>query len=143
MTFNPQDLKDAKIKTVTLDIERPITFDFNALAELQKIYDNPFEALASMEGMDLLAFRAVMWAALTAGEMAITEKDYTDLTVAKVGRLITPLLAQEGKMLDMVESIMVEAKQFFPDIEEKEEEKKPVKATTSKKTTTKAKAKTE
>ena len=142
MAFNPKDLKDAKIQTVQLDVERPITFDFNALAELQEIYDDPFEALARVEGMDLKAIRAIVYAALHAGALAVGQQEHEALTIGEVGRFMSLLMANRDELGRVLDVIMSEANKFFPDVEEAEEKKPkkaaPKKATAAKKTTTKA-----
>lgn len=82
------NLKDIKIKTITLNLdkERRLKFDLNAFAELQDKYGGLNQALDSLQkaldptNIDIKALRYLLWLGLINEDEALTER--------QVGKLI-------------------------------------------------------
>lgn len=119
-----KNLKQAKIHKVQFDKERPLTFDFNALCELQELgYENPYVAVAGFEQMNLKSLKDLMYASLLAGQLAEDEDVEFDLSVAKVGRVLGQLINfNNAEFVKISEILGKSVADFFPE-PVKEEEK--------------------
>jgi hypothetical protein len=117
------EMKQAKIFKVKLDKDRPMTFDFNALCELQERYIDPFVAVAGLATGDVTVLRALVHASLVAGQMAVDESEEMDLTFGQVGRLLGNYLANDREAYEkMVVTLLEGVSLFLPKQAEKEEE---------------------
>ena len=127
-------LKETKVYDVTFDRVRPMTFDFNALLELQEFYPDPLQAMALLDKMNLKAMRAIIYSALKAGAEARGEE--FDLTLGQVGSYLTGMFANEEEFAKMFEIIGEASEVFFPETnkETKADTAKNVKAPAVKKT---------
>lgn len=69
-------LNAVKIKKVPimLDKERTLYFDFNSFIELEEIYGSVEEAFKAMQGQNLKAIRALIWAGLIHEDPTITQR---------------------------------------------------------------------
>lgn len=112
-----KDLKDAQIHQLELDVERPFTFDFNTLAELQELgYPDPYFAVAGLNSMELKAIRALVYAGLVSGLAATDDKAQLDLSVNKVGQILGQLMNQQPAVWREVFTILGKAiGDFFPE----------------------------
>lgn len=132
-----KDLKDAKIEKINFGGKiRPITFDFNALCELQEEYIDPFVAIYGISTGDTKCLRALLYASLVAGQLATDESVEFDLTKAQVGRHLGQILANDTEMYEKIFTIILEGVTlFFPEKknDEKENDEKETKKTKGKK----------
>lgn len=119
-----KDLKQAKVIMVKIDKERPLTFDFNALCELQDSFIDPFIAVGGLATGDVKCMRALLHASLVAGQMAKDESVEFDLTMAQVGRFLGQIMSSDKELYDEIfKAILEGVALFFPEKEEKEEGK--------------------
>lgn len=118
-----KDLKQAKLHKVEFDKVRPLTFDFNALCELQELgYENPYYAIAGFERMHLKSLKDLVYAALVAGQLAEDEDVEFDLSINKVGRILGQLINFENpKFVKISETLGMAVVDFFPEPEVKED----------------------
>jgi len=108
------NLTDIRPKTVkiTLDKERSLLYDFNALAALEEEYGDIEKALDALARGSVKAIRAVLWAGLL-------HEDET-LTVKQVGKMLMP--ADIGRVGDAINEALRYA---FPLAEGKNVENPP------------------
>jgi hypothetical protein len=116
-----KDLKQAKVYKVQLDVERPLTFDFNALCELQEFYADPFQAVAGLEAMNFKAMRALLYSTLVAGALIEDENAEFDLTINKVGVILGQLMQDEESFGKVFEKVAEAITDFFPEPEVEQE----------------------
>ena len=110
-----KDLKQAKIIQVQLDKERPLTFDFNALCELQESFIDPFIAVAGISTGDVKCLRSLLHASLVAGQLATDESVEFDLTINQVGRLLGQVMATDNEKYEEIFTVILEGVSlFFP-----------------------------
>jgi hypothetical protein len=114
--INAKALKQATLHMIDFDKKRPFTFDFNALAELQEFYDDPLQAMAQLDKMNLKAMRAIVFSGLVAGAMA-QGKEF-ELNPGQVGSFMTGLFSDEERFASLFEIIGEASKAFFPDTED-------------------------
>lgn len=121
-----KDFKQAKVYKVEFDKIRPLTFDFNTLAELQDLgYVDPYLAIAGLESYNLKAMKALFYAGLLSGQMAEDEDIDLDIKRAKVGQMLGHYMNFDNEHFQSLFKIMGEAiKDFFPEPEAKKESKK-------------------
>lgn len=120
-----KDLKQAKIAKIKLDKIRPLTFDFNALCELQDDFIDPFVAVAGISTGDVKCLRSLLHASLIAGQLATDETVEFDLTVAQVGRLLGQVMATDNKTYEEIFTVILEGVTlFFPEKTKKTDETK-------------------
>lgn len=118
-----KELKQAKVYKVELDRERTLTFDFNALCELQDFYFDPFQAITGLQTMDVQAMRAILYAMLVAGQAVEDEEVEFDLTLKQVGRLLGSIMMQDNEAMGELMKVITEAiESFFPEQKEVVEE---------------------
>lgn len=116
------DLKQAPINFIELDKERPLTFDFNALCILQdEGYSDPFVAVSGITNGDVQSVRALLYASLVAGQLAMNEDEPFELSLNKVGRLLGIAMQNEDLYGEILETILLGVGSFFPKKEDKEE----------------------
>lgn len=98
-------------------VVRPLTFDFNALGELQELgYDNPYVALEGLQNMRLKAIKALVYSGLVAGQLAMDEDTPLELSVHRVGQILGSLMTHEKETFNKIFEVIGEAiKDFFPD----------------------------
>jgi hypothetical protein len=113
--INAKALKQATLHMIDFDTKRPFTFDFNALAELQEFYEDPLQAMAQLDKMNLKAMRAIVFSGLVAGSMAKGQE--FELTPGQVGSYMTGLFADEERFGSLFEIIGEASKAFFPETE--------------------------
>lgn len=118
-----KDLKQAKVHKIQFDKTRPLTFDFNALCELQELgYENPYVAVAGFEQMNLKSLKDLMYASLVAGQLAEYEDVEFDLSNAKVGRILGQLINfNNAEFVKISEILGTAIADFFPEPVKKEE----------------------
>ncbi|MGG1916050.1 hypothetical protein ABFY54_29035 [Priestia megaterium] len=119
-----KELKQAPVFQVELDKVRPLTFDFNALCELQEFYFDPFQAVAGLDAMNFKAMRAILYSSLVAGQMAEDETVLFDLSVNQVGQILGSLMTDQEAFAAIFEKLAEAVQAFFPEPEEDEDEVK-------------------
>lgn len=118
-----KDLKNIRIPLILCGRTFDIAFDFNAMAELEDIYEGGFDrAMKSMaEGKRTLkTIRALVYSAI--------KPRYPKITLVEVGELLTEALQNEEKMQYVSETIqkaMTLAMPLDEQIEAIEGEQKP------------------
>lgn len=112
-----KDLKQAKVYKVELDKVRPLTFDFNALCELQEFYPDPFQAVAGLENMNFKAMRALLYSTLVAGALIEDENEELDLSLYEVGNILGQLMQDEESFGKVFEKVAESVTDFFPEPE--------------------------
>lgn len=118
-----KDLKQAQVIKVELDKVRPLTFDFNALCELQDSFIDPFVAVAGMATGDMKCMRALLHASLVAGQASEDEDKEMELSINQVGKLLGNLLINDQKTYEQIFEVILEGVSlFFPEQEKKEED---------------------
>lgn len=123
---NGKDLKQAEVTLVSFGGKmRPLTFDFNALCELQEDFIDPFVAVAGLSTGDVKCMRSLLYASLVAGQMAKDETVEFDMTRGQVGRSLGLLLINDNDRYEKIfKHILEGVKLFFPDPEDKDEDEK-------------------
>lgn len=128
-----KEMKQAKLHYVAIEFnekgeairKRPLTFDFNALCELSDLFVDPIIAVTGIMSGDPKVIRSVLYASLVAGQLAVDENVEFDLSIAKVGNLIGPLVTQfHTEYEDIMTKILEGVTMFFPDKEEPAEAEK-------------------
>jgi hypothetical protein len=121
-----KDLKQAKIEKIEFGGKiRPLTFDFNALCELQEDYIDPFVAISGVASGDVKNLRSLLYASLVAGQLATDENEEFDMTKAQVGRHLGMVMSNDPKLYEKIFTVILEGVAlFFPDKKEKEEKDK-------------------
>ncbi|WP_371017380.1 hypothetical protein [Pseudalkalibacillus sp. JSM 102089] len=119
-----KDLKQAKVLRIELDRERPMTFDFNAMCELQELgYHDPQWAFRELQMENLTAMKSVLYASLVAGQLTEDEDASLDLTVHKVGSILGKIMTSDKDHFTSIFSNLGEViRDFFPS--ESEEQNK-------------------
>lgn len=120
-----KDLKQAKLIYVNIGdgVERPLTFDFNALCELQDQFIDPFVAVAGISAGDVTCLRALLHSCLVAGQLAVDESVEMDLTLAQVGRYLGMIMPQQELYEEIYGAILEGVALFFPDKQKETPEK--------------------
>ena len=120
--MNGKDLKEAKIEKINFGGKiRPLTFDFNALCELQEEYIDPFVAIYGISTGDTKCLRSLLYASLVAGQLATDESVEFDMTKAQVGRYLGQILANDTEMYEKIFTAILEGVTlFFPEAKKDE-----------------------
>lgn len=117
------DLKEARIEKINFGGKlRPLTFDFNALCELQEDFIDPFVAIFGISTGDVKSLRALLYASLVAGQLAEDESVEFDMTKAQVGRHLGLIMSNDMKLYEEIFTVILEGVTlFFPDTKKNEE----------------------
>ncbi|WP_101844213.1 hypothetical protein [Halobacillus sp. Marseille-P3879] len=119
-----KDFKQAKLVNIELDKERPLTFDFNALCELQDHYIDPFVAVNGMATGDVKCLRALLYASLLAGHLVEKENEEFDLTLNQVGRYLGQIMAADKKYYEEIFEVIIDGiTLFFPQLKQEDNSK--------------------
>lgn len=120
--------------TITLDVERTIRFNVNAMAEIERIFDAPIQVLFKADKVGFGFIRDLAWVGLKYGKMKFnpkmgrTREDQMEF----VGDLIQEHWLEKDKSLDTLMEILMEAfkesgllpKEAFEDEESAEDPQK-------------------
>lgn len=121
-----KNLKQANIKTVEFEAltkaqveagkkakKYPVSFDFNAMCELQETYEDPFEAFEGLDNMNLKAIGALIHASLKAGAEA-QEKSF-NLSRTDVGNtLMKIMMIDQAAFQTVLEAVTEAIAEFLP-----------------------------
>lgn len=83
----PQEVLDG-IRRITLDHERVLRMDFNALAKAEELCNKNFLSADTWRDLKATDIRALTWACLV--------DDDSSLTIDQVGKLLTPKKSSEA-----------------------------------------------
>lgn len=128
-------LKQAPVMRLQLDKERLYTFDFNTMAELQQLSDNPYALIAGLYTGEPKYIRQILYAGLLSGEATQDDGFETELTQSKVGNMLGTIIygRQPEKEKVLLDNIYKSIELFFP-IPDKKEDKKEKRPETKKDT---------
>lgn len=119
-----KDMKDAKIHTIELDKERPLTIDFNSLGLIQEFgYYNPFEILNGVKLGLLNSIKIGLYAGLVSGLQAEDEKAELDISITQLGRMLGVLMVRDNEAYKKILGTLVDAMTDFLPEEDKKEDK--------------------
>lgn len=110
-----KDLKNIKIPLILCGRTFDIAFDFNAMAELEDVYEGGFDkAMKSLsEGKQTLkTIRALIYSAI--------KPRYEKITLVEVGELLTDSLQNEDKMQYVTETLQKAMTLSMPEVEKTE-----------------------
>lgn len=119
-----KDMKDAKIYTITLDEERPFTFDFNTLGLIQEFgYFNPFEILNGVQTGYLNSIKIGIYSGLVSGLLSKDENAQLDISISELGRMLGYLMIHDRDSYQEILGTLVKAmSDFLPEKNEEEKE---------------------
>lgn len=87
------NVKDKGVK-ITLDKERTMLFDLNALCELEDSYDSVFDAFEDIQKMKMKSIRSILHASLAHEDDSLTLKDVGKLVNTNNVHFIVEKLTQ-------------------------------------------------